>query len=112
MRRAGGAGSTAKVGAATPCNSVYPGGVGGIHLLAEAGQKNFKPHQYPDRAARSDPFSGIGKPEPLLGNLSGYWSRRIDEAHRLVVAVDDADFDVISCRGTMTTSDGKSARFF
>ena len=57
-------------------------------------------------AARRKPFSGIGKPEPLLGNLSGYWSRRIDEAHRLVVAVDDADFDVIACRGTMTTSGG------
>ena len=50
-------------------------------------------------AARRDPFSGIGKPEPLLGNLSGYWSRRIDEAHRLVYAVDEADFDVIACRG-------------
>ena len=46
-----------------------------------------------------DPFTGIGKPEPLLGNLSGYWSRRIDDTHRLVYAVDDADFDVIACRG-------------
>jgi len=42
---------------------------------------------------------GIGKPEPLLGNLTGYWSRRIDETHRLVYAVDDADLDVIACRG-------------
>lgn len=50
-------------------------------------------------AARRDPFAGIGKPEPLLGNLSGYWSRRIDDTHRLVYAVDDADFDVIACRG-------------
>lgn len=31
-----------------------------------------------------DPFAGIGKPEPLRGELSGYWSRRIDEANRLV----------------------------
>jgi toxin YoeB len=46
-----------------------------------------------------EPFSGIGKPEPLLGNLSGYWSRRMDDTHRLVYAVDDADVDVISCRG-------------
>lgn len=30
------------------------------------------------------PFEGIGKPEALKGNLSGYWSRRIDEEHRLV----------------------------
>jgi toxin YoeB len=50
-------------------------------------------------AARRDPFSGIGKPEPLLGNLSGYWSRRIDEVNRLVYAVDDIDLDIIACRG-------------
>ena len=50
-------------------------------------------------AARRNPFTGIGKPEPLLGNLSGYWSRRIDEVNRLVYAVDDLDLDVIACRG-------------
>ena len=50
-------------------------------------------------AAARDPFAGIGKPEPLLGNMTGYWSRRIDEIHRLVYAVDDADLDVIACRG-------------
>ena len=50
-------------------------------------------------AARRKPFAGIGKPEPLLGNLAGYWSRRIDATHRLVYAVDDADIDVIACRG-------------
>jgi hypothetical protein len=32
-------------------------------------------------------------------HLAGYWSRRIDETHRLVYAADDADFDVIACRG-------------
>lgn len=50
-------------------------------------------------AAAREPFSGIGKPEPLLANLSGYWSRRIDETHRLVYAADDSDLDVIACRG-------------
>jgi toxin YoeB len=50
-------------------------------------------------AALREPFSGIGKPEPLMGNLSGYWSRRIDEVNRLVYAVDDTDLDVIACRG-------------
>ena len=49
-------------------------------------------------AARRDPFEGIGKPEPLLGNLSGYWSRRIDDVHRLVYAVDDVELSVIACR--------------
>ena len=44
------------------------------------------------------PFVGLGKPEPLRENLSGFWSRRIDEANRLVHAIDDAHLTVISCR--------------
>lgn len=50
-------------------------------------------------AVARDPFTGIGKPEPLMGNMAGYWSRRIDDMHRLVYTVDDADLDVIACRG-------------
>ena len=49
-------------------------------------------------AAAKDPFEGIGKPEPLRGDLSGYWSRRIDDANRLVYRADDADLVVIACR--------------
>jgi len=44
------------------------------------------------------PFEGIGKPEALLGDLSGFWSRRIDEKNRLVYEVTDAAITVISCR--------------
>ena len=44
------------------------------------------------------PFEGIGKPEPLRENLSGFWSRRIDETNRLVYAVDDEWITVVSCR--------------
>ena len=44
------------------------------------------------------PFEGIGKPEPLKENLSGFWSRRIDDTNRLVYAVDDAALTIISCR--------------
>jgi toxin YoeB len=44
------------------------------------------------------PFKGIGKPEPLKENLSGFWSRRIDDGHRLVYAVDDKKLTIISCR--------------
>ena len=44
------------------------------------------------------PFEGIGKPEPLKENLSGYWSRRIDETNRLVYRVDDKYIKIISCR--------------
>ncbi|TWX63029.1 Txe/YoeB family addiction module toxin [Colwellia sp. C1TZA3] len=44
------------------------------------------------------PFEGIGKPEPLKENLSGFWSRRVDESNRLVYAVNDSHITVISCR--------------
>ena len=44
------------------------------------------------------PFSGVGRPEALKGNLGGLWSRRIDERHRLVYAIDDERITVISCR--------------
>lgn len=47
---------------------------------------------------RNDPFKGIGKPEPLKENLSGFWSRRIDDTNRLVYAVDEVYITVISCR--------------
>ena len=49
-------------------------------------------------AAARDPFTGIGKPEPLRGELSGYWSRRIDEANRLVYRATDAELVIIACR--------------
>ena len=48
--------------------------------------------------AQRDPFTGIGKPEPLRGNLSGCWSRRIDETNRLVYRVDGDALTVLSCR--------------
>lgn len=44
------------------------------------------------------PFEGVGKPEQLKENLSGFWSRRIDASNRLVYAVDDNQLTVISCR--------------
>ncbi len=44
------------------------------------------------------PFEGLGKPEPLRENLSGFWSRRIDDTNRLVYAVDDNYITIISCR--------------
>jgi toxin YoeB len=45
-----------------------------------------------------DPFKGIGKPEPLLHSLKGYWSRRIDREHRLVYSVSNEHLTVLSCR--------------
>jgi toxin YoeB len=50
---------------------------------------------------RRDPFKGLGKPEPLKHNLSGWWSRRITREHRLVYRVSgqNAEFvEIIQCR--------------
>ena len=44
------------------------------------------------------PFAGIGKPESLKGDLSGYWSRRINDEHRLVYTVKNENVIVIACR--------------
>jgi len=49
-------------------------------------------------ATLRDPFDGIGKPEALRENLSGFWSRRIDDANRLVYAVEAEQIVVIACR--------------
>ena len=45
-----------------------------------------------------EPFEGIGKPEPLKYNLTGYWSRRITEEHRLVYKVAGDHVTIIQCR--------------
>ena len=44
------------------------------------------------------PFEGVGKPEKLKVNLSGFWSRRIDESNRLVYVIDNNQLIIISCR--------------
>jgi toxin YoeB len=45
-----------------------------------------------------EPFTGIGKPEPLRGELSGYWSRRIDDQHRLVYRANDEEIKILKAR--------------
>ncbi len=47
---------------------------------------------------KQTPFEGMGKPEPLKENLSGFWSRRIDDTHRLVYAVTETHITIIACR--------------
>ena len=47
---------------------------------------------------KRSPFEGIGKPEALKENLSGFWSRRIDDTNRLVYAVSSTAITIISCR--------------
>lgn len=44
------------------------------------------------------PFSGIGKPEPLKHDLKGYWSRRINDEHRLVYKANNEAIIIISCK--------------
>lgn len=46
----------------------------------------------------SSPFEGLGKPEPLKYELSGYWSRRINDEHRLVYQVNDSEVIIIACK--------------
>ena len=50
------------------------------------------------RDIQRTPHSGVGKPEPLKYDLAGYWSRRIDQEHRLVYQVKDSDIRIISCK--------------
>ena len=50
------------------------------------------------RDIQRDPFSGIGKPEPLRFELAGTWSRRIDQANRLVYSADERGITVYSAR--------------
>lgn len=48
-------------------------------------------------------FDGLGKPEPLKGNLSGLWSRRIDEANRIVYYEKDGIIYIVACKGHYDT---------
>lgn len=47
--------------------------------------------------ARS-PYDGIGKPEPLKHKYRGFWSRRIDEEHRIIYRIDDQEIWIVKCR--------------
>lgn len=48
---------------------------------------------------QNDPFKGLGKPEPLKGNYSGFWSRRINNEHRLIYSVTNELINIFSCFG-------------
>ena len=51
------------------------------------------------RDIRRDPCEGIGKPEPLKFNFAGYWSRRIDDEHRIVYKIVDDEIIIAQLRG-------------
>lgn len=56
-----------------------------INLLLQDIQRNY--------------YSGIGKPEPLKENFSGFWSRRIDDTKRIVYRVSDDNIEILQCKG-------------
>ncbi len=45
------------------------------------------------------PFQGIGEPEGLKGDLSGWWSRRINQKHRLIYRIEAGNLEIASCYG-------------
>ena len=78
-------------------------------VFTEAGWEDYLWFQEHDRKllrrinllikdAARNPFQGIGKPEPLKSDLSGYWSRRINSEHRLVYGFTEIELTIISCR--------------
>lgn len=44
-------------------------------------------------------YTGIGKPEPLRGDLSGWWSRQIDDTNRIVYRLKDRNVEISQCKG-------------
>ena len=74
------------------------GSMGRLCVLAGARQKTLKKINQLLRDICRDRHEGIGKPEPLIGNLSGWWSRRIDEAHRMVYRIENDSVIIGQCR--------------
>jgi toxin YoeB len=50
------------------------------------------------REIQKEPFTGLGKPEPLRHDLKGCWSRRVDQEHRLVYQVHSDKIRILACR--------------
>ena len=80
-----------------------------VHFT-EKGWEEYVALQLNDRAAlrrinqlireiQRDPYAGLGQPEALRYELSGYWSRRIDRANRLVYSVEDDLLTIVQCSG-------------
>lgn len=61
-------------------------------------KKIFKKILYLIKDIQREPFSGIGKPEPLKYELQGYWSRRITDEHRLIYKIEDDVLIILSCK--------------
>ncbi|MBT3010463.1 MAG: Txe/YoeB family addiction module toxin [Candidatus Thiodiazotropha sp. (ex Lucina aurantia)] len=68
------------------------------HFWQRADKKTLRRINQLIQAIKREPFSGIGKPEPLRHGLSGYWSRRIDDEHRIVYKVTDDNLLIAQLR--------------
>lgn len=68
-----------------------------LHWSSENPKHKQRIEEFIEQIQRT-PFQGTGKPEPLKGNLTGYWSRRIDSEHRLIYKVDTNDIVIIQAR--------------
>jgi len=73
--------------------------MGGLLPLADARQKAWKRINTLLKDIQRNSYEGIGKPEPLKGDLSGWWSRRIDDTHRIVYKEQDGNIIIASCFG-------------
>jgi hypothetical protein len=72
--------------------------MGGLPVLAGLGPRHGPQDHPADRRGPGHPFTGTGKPDPLKGDLSGYWSHRIDDEHRLVYRVDEKEVKILKAR--------------
>ncbi len=64
----------------------------------QADKKTLKRINSLIESIKRQPFEGIGNPEPLKHNWSGYWSRRINREHRLVYKILDESITIVQCR--------------
>jgi toxin YoeB len=75
-----------------------PKGWDDYQFWIESNLKLVKKNNVLIKECQRTPFNGIGKPEPLKSELSGWWSRRIDREHRLVYRVKDGALEIAQCR--------------
>lgn len=69
-----------------------------LSLWATQDKKVFKKILELIKDIQREPFSGIGKPEPLKYELQGYWSKRISDEHRLIYKVEEDSLTILSCK--------------
>ena len=69
-----------------------------LYWLEQGNKATIKKINRLIREIERNPFEGIGKPEPLRHELSGKWSRRITDEHRLIYRVDETTIYLYSCK--------------